>query len=364
MAGTKDFQCPNCGSPLNIQDDGAAEIKCPYCGSAVIVPQELRQQPVPAPTPIPTPVYSIPQYNDEQLSKQISTVGKVATGIAVSTMIAPIVITVVVFCGVGAFVAFILFSVNSTIQSALGFADPHALQTSIAATLVAADIPAAPSAAPTYAPATAFPTPTTAEDTPSPTSTPVPFSTPFARVLFHDNFSTKKVWSVHDDSNYTLAYVKGGYRMFINENGGESTWLDTTHYKDINVAADVKYVAGPDDGRFGVICRVADAGFYSFEFSPNGWYAIEKYASSTTTSTSNVLAEGSMDTSNFNKDTIYHLRGDCVGHTLTLYMNDEALLQVSDSSYVSGGIGLVANIGSSGDLGVDVLFSNYSVTGK
>ena len=357
MVGAKDFQCPNCGSPLNIQD-GAAEIKCPYCGSAVIVPQELRQQPAPA--PIPTPVYSIPQYNDDQLSKQISTVGKVATGIAVSTMIAPIIITVVVFCVVGAFVAFILFNVNSTIKSALDVADPHALQTSIAGTLVAADIPQIPTMEPTVVPATAAPT-----ETETPTPTPVPFSTPFAKVLLHDNFSTKKGWGAYKDAYYTLAYVKGGYRVFINGNGGQTTWLSSTNYKDVNVTADVKYVAGPDDGRFGVTCRLKDGvGFYSFEFSPNGWYAIQKYTISNNNSSSDVLAEGTMDASNFNSDTIYHLRGDCVGDTLTLYMNDAALLQVTDSSYTSGSVGLGANLGASGDLGVDVLFSSYSVTGK
>ena len=356
MAETKDFQCPNCGSPLNIQGD-AAETKCPYCGSAVIVPEELRQRP--APVSFPTPVYNIPQY-DDQLSKQISTVGKVATGIALSTMIAPIIITVLVFCVVGAFVAFILFNVNSTIKSALDVADPRALQTSIAATLVAADVPQIPTIAPTAVPPTAAPT-----ETETPTPTPIPFSTPFAKVLFRDNFSTKKGWKPYSDSYYTLGYAKGGYRIFIDTDGGQSTWLNNLNYKDINVAVDVKYVAGPDDGRFGVSCRLKEnSGFYSFEFSPSGWYAIQKYTSGDNKSTSDALAEGSMDASNFNKDTIYHLRGDCVGHTLTLYINDEALLQVTDSSYTSGSIGLVASTGASGDPGVDVLFSNYSVTGK
>src|SRR5262245_14804607 len=126
MTEAKVFQCPNCGSPLNVQGNDA-ETKCAYCGTMVIVPEELR--PKKAPTPpvsfsTPTPIYTIPQYNDEELSKQISTVGKVATGIAVSTMVAPIVITVAIFCVVGAFVAFILYSVNSTVKTALNAADP------------------------------------------------------------------------------------------------------------------------------------------------------------------------------------------------------------------------------------------------
>lgn len=359
MAETRDFQCPNCGSPLDLQGQ-EMEVKCPYCGSVVIVPEELRPRKAPTPVSFSTPVYKFPQYNDDQLSKQISTVGKVATGIAVSTMIAPVVITLVIFCIVGAFVAFILFSVNSTIKSALDVANPHALQTSIVSTLIP-EIPEIPTVdAPTLEPPTEIPT-----ETATPIPTPVPFSTPFAKVLFQDNFTTKKGWDVYSDSYYTLAYVKGGYRIFIDTDGGQTTYLDNINYKDINVSVDAKYVAGPDDGHFGVSCRVKkNSGFYGFEFSPNGWYAIEKYTTDNNVSTSHVLAEGNMDTSIFSKDAIFHLRGDCVGHILTLYMNDEALLQVTDTSYSSGGIGLSASTGASGDLGVDVLFSNYKVTGK
>jgi DNA-directed RNA polymerase subunit RPC12/RpoP len=358
MAETKDFQCPNCGSPLNLQGE-EVEVKCPYCGSVVIVPEELRPHKEPTPVSFSASVYKIPQYNNDQLSEQISTVGKVATGIAISTMVAPIAITGVILCIVGVFVAFILFSVNSAVRSVSDGLDPHALQTSISATLIPS-IAEFPTEAPTDIPPTDVPT-----ETPTPLPTAVPVSTPFSKVLFHDNFTTKKGWSIYKDSYYTLAYVKGGYRIFIDSDGGQTSWLEDANYKDINVTAEIKYVDGPEDGRFGVTCRVKKtSGFYSFEFSPNGWYAIEKYTSSDNGSVSSILAEGTMDTSNFSKDVIFHLRGDCVGHTLTLYMNDEALLQVTDSSFASGGIGLVASTGASGDPGVDVLFRDYAVTGN
>lgn len=357
MAETEDFQCPNCGSPLTLQGE-AVNIKCPYCGSAVIVPESLRPRSAPTPTPVSfsTPRYS---YDDGQLSDRISTVGKVATGVAVATTIGPMIITGVILCIVGAFVAFILFSVNSTIKTVSSGLDPHALQTSISATLDS-QIAQFPTEAPTLEPPTEVPT-----DTPTPLPTAVPVSTPFSKILFHDNFTTKKGWSTYKDSYYTLGYVKGGYRMFIDSDGGQVTWLNNLNYKDINISADIKYVAGPDDGQFGVSCRVKEnSGFYAFEFSPNGWYAIKKYITENNKSISDVLAEGKMDTSNFSKDVIYHLRGDCVGHTLTLYMNDEALLQVIDTSYSSGSIGLGASTGPSGDTGVDVLFSDYAVTGN
>ena len=357
MTETRDFQCPNCGSPLNLPGDNENEVKCPYCGSVVIVPETLRTHKA---TPPPAPVFTMPKYTfeqyDDQFSKQVSTVGKVATGIAVSTAIAPIAITGVILCIVGVFVAFILFSVNTTIKSATDAFDPHALQTSLVSTVESQ----LPTDEPTDEPPTKVPS-----ETPTLTPTPIPLATPFSKVLFHDNFSTKKGWSVFSDAYYTLAYVKGGYRMFIDSDGGQITWINNLNYKDVNVMADIKFVAGPDDGQFAIACRVKESsGFYSFEFSPNGWYAIKKYINQDNKSIFDILAEGQMNTSNFSKDTIYHLRGDCVGHTLTLYMDDLALLQVTDSSYASGSIGLGASTGPSGDTGTDVLFSDYTVKGK
>jgi len=337
---------------------GQNEIKCPYCGSGVIVPPELRIKVTPPPAAAPTPSYpSFPTYNtpqiDEQISGQISTVGKVAAGIAITSMIAPIAITLVVFCIVGVFLAFLFWGINSSIQSATSqFPDTHALQTSIVETV--APIP-------TIAP------PATEAPTETPTVTPVPIavSTPFSKVLFHDDFVTKKGWEVYKDTDYTLGYVKGGYRIYINGNGGQTTWIGGLDYKDVNVVADVQYVDGPQDGVMSVSCRLKrSSGFYSFEFSPSGAYAIKRYTVSGDNSDAFTLAEGTMDASGFTNSTVYHLRGDCIGTTLTMYLDDQPLLQVQDSKYASGSIGIGAALGSSGDLGVDTLFSNYVVTGK
>jgi hypothetical protein len=161
-----------------------------------------------------------------------------------------------------------------------------------------------------------------------------------------------------------LDYVKGGYRILIESEGGQASWLENVSYKDINITAKISYTDGPSDGQFGVTCRVKKRNFYSFKFSPSGWYAIEKYTSSESGSVSNMLAEGQMDASVFSKDAIFYLRGDCVGDILTLYLNDAALLQVTDTSFSSGGIGVIVNTGVSGDGGVDVLFRDYTVTGN
>jgi hypothetical protein len=59
---------------------------------------------------------------------------------------------------------------------------------------------------------------------------------------------------------------------------------------------------------------------------------------------------------------INHLRGDCVGNTLTLYVNGQQIQQVAarqDGSLAQGDVGLLA--GAFGQPGVDMFFDNFVV---
>jgi DNA-directed RNA polymerase subunit RPC12/RpoP len=56
---TTTFQCPSCGSPQDVPQDGSTSIECRYCGHTIIIPEELREQPEPAvqtPEPLSQPV--------------------------------------------------------------------------------------------------------------------------------------------------------------------------------------------------------------------------------------------------------------------------------------------------------------------
>ena len=55
-----------------------------------------------------------------------------------------------------------------------------------------------------------------------------------------------------------------------------------------------------------------------------------------------------------------HIEGDCIGNTLTLYVNGTLLMTATDSSFSSGDVGLIAQAFSTG--GVDMLFHNFLVT--
>jgi hypothetical protein len=57
--------------------------------------------------------------------------------------------------------------------------------------------------------------------------------------------------------------------------------------------------------------------------------------------------------------TTNHIRFDCVGSTLTLYVDENMLDQQTDTSYKNGNVGLIA--GTYTGPGTDILFDNFFV---
>jgi hypothetical protein len=54
-----------------------------------------------------------------------------------------------------------------------------------------------------------------------------------------------------------------------------------------------------------------------------------------------------------------HIRADCIGNSLTLYVNDVQVATVNDISFSEGDVGLMA--GAYDVPGVDILFDNFVV---
>lgn len=335
MPDAKSFQCPNCGS--SVQTDGTQkEVKCAYCGTTVIVPEELREQPAPAFTSAPIEI-NFEGYKpivSDDVAKSIGTAAKVTAGVTVVSFILPIILTCVILAFVGGVLFFVFSSVNKSIASAIIPTD--AIQTE----------------APTFVPDTAVPT-----AVPTALDTPVPYS----KVLLKDNFSNPSSgWDKIQNSDYTLEYKNGKYHALINkQNGGQILWIGSK-YTDMSIEVDIQQTAGPNDGEIGVACRPTDSGgFYSFEFNQNGDYGIYKYTGWNPTP----LAEGTLDPNTISTAAATHVEGVCNGSSLTLLLNGQELLQVQDSDYTKGGLGLIVTTGSSGDPGIDTLFSNFLAKG-
>ena len=333
MTELQNSNCPHCGSPLDVKP-GDTRIKCAYCGSSIIVSEHEDSTPE-----VPNFTFKI----DDSTYKEIGTVGKVTAGIALSSIVIPIVIAVAALCVGGIIIFFVIRGIH-ILPMEPTFATP---------TLIIA---------PTAAPATEFPTPTPpATPTAEPTPTPFPTPIPFANVLFRDDFSKiSSGWDQVHETDYTLEYKDGAYHVVVGaQDGGESVWIGD-NYTNLSVEVEANQTAGPDDAFVGVSCRVKQGvGGYGFEFSQNGTYGIYKY----TQGSPSALGENSLDPNTVNANGTNAIEGVCAGSTLTLILNGEALMQVDDPTYTSGGAGVIVRTGYSGEAGIDVLFNQFVVKG-
>jgi len=127
---------------------------------------------------------------------------------------------------------------------------------------------------------------------------------------------------------------------------------------DVRVEVDATKAGGSDDNDFGLICRYQDTNnFYFLLISSDGYAAIGKYESGSQqliSSDKMVKVEGITPGAATN-----HIRADCVGSELKLYVNGNLVVTATDSSFTSGDVGLMA--GTFSEPGTDILFDNFYV---
>ena len=183
-----------------------------------------------------------------------------------------------------------------------------------------------------------------------------------ANVIFQDDFSNDTSgWSrVRSDEGIT-DYENGAYRIFVN--------LDNEDYfgtpglslqSDVRVEVDATKVAGSDDNDFGILCRYQDNNnFYQFLISSDGYVGILKYVAG---SMQSIAAEALVEHSAVNQGNARnHIRADCLGNTLTLYVNGQQVSVAQDASFTGGGdVGVFA--GTYDTPGTDIYFDNFIVT--
>ena len=164
-------------------------------------------------------------------------------------------------------------------------------------------------------------------------------------------------------------YEKGGYRVLLAGAAPNEIWTgpDTTFgytsLVDYRVEVDAQRIGGPDKNFFGVICRVTFRGGnrlnggYGFYIGTDGRYLIT--SKSDTLNYNNTLVEG-LDPSAIDGNGVNHIRADCVGTKLALYVNGKKVAEAEDTSSPKGLPGItVRSIDTSG---VDVVFKNFVVT--
>lgn len=179
-------------------------------------------------------------------------------------------------------------------------------------------------------------------------------------ILFSDDFSkSRKTWDQVSGDAGSTDYYNEAYRIVVNSsnyyawaNPGNESFVDT------HIEVDATRNGGPDDNDFGIICRyIDDSQFYFAVISSDGYYGILKM----TADGIKVIGKDSLLESDLipKGAVTNHIRFDCIGFTLTLYINDVLLDQQTDTAYTAGNVGLLA--GSFSTAGTDILFDNFIV---
>ena len=186
-----------------------------------------------------------------------------------------------------------------------------------------------------------------------------PVSAPRA-VLYEDDFSDPDSgWEHYREFDGVLDYENEGYRMYVNTTDN-IFWVNLEdEYSDLVIEVEATKIGGPDENRYGVMCRYDTETYaaYYFLIGSDGMYGIGLYKDVQL----ELLGNGEMQYSEFIgvQNAINTIHAECIGDSLTLVVNGETLLTIQDDTLQSGAIGLLA--GTYDHPGTDFLFDNLQV---
>lgn len=191
----------------------------------------------------------------------------------------------------------------------------------------------------------------------APTPPPTP-SAPSGTILFQDEFDVSTTgWDRFANDGGIMDYFEGGFRILVQQPGLNFWSTPQKNFGDVRVEADVVKLAGPDEGRMGLMCRYQSGNYYFFIISNDGYYAIGKFINGQIT----LLGQSEMQpTTLLQPNVVNHLRADCIGNALTFYLNGNQLAVAQNGDLASGDVGLLA--GTFSQPGVDVSFDHFVVT--
>jgi hypothetical protein len=178
-------------------------------------------------------------------------------------------------------------------------------------------------------------------------------------ILFIDDFSDESSgWDRINEDEGVTDYSDGVYRIAVNTDNTDIWANPGLSFTDTVIEVDAKKVGGPDDNDFGIICRYQDlSNFYFFIISSDGFYGIAKVidGEQILIGLENMEYSDTINQGNSSNK----LRADCVGKNLVLHINGQKLLEVNDSQYSTGDVGLIA--GTFNVAGTDIHFDNFIV---
>lgn len=183
---------------------------------------------------------------------------------------------------------------------------------------------------------------------------PTPITEP-GTVLFQDDFSSELGWYTTESERFSLVFDQGGYRILVMTKNNPIWSVRSNVFSDSRIEVDATQLAGPTDGYYGLICRFIDErNYYMLVVNRDGAFGIAKVKDKEVRflSFTNQFTDLIAPTGN-------RMRADCIGDTLTLFIDGQKVLEASDNELNSGANGLV--VGNRSTSGTDVLFDNFIV---
>jgi hypothetical protein len=182
-------------------------------------------------------------------------------------------------------------------------------------------------------------------------------------ILLSDDFSAAN-WGTGTDTDSSVEYANNALQMIVFTTN-YFVWSTPNDQDYQNVHMEVTAVNNGADSTtaFGIMCnqQATTGNFYYVAMTPAGEYAIAK------------ATEGQSDVFLTNNDewassdlvaknaSSYRVGADCGNGTVTLYVNGQQVVSVSDTSYTGGGVALFAWSGEEAN-SADISFDDFLMT--
>lgn len=183
------------------------------------------------------------------------------------------------------------------------------------------------------------------------------------KLPFSDDFSTPE-WGTGTDANRSVEYANNTLQMIVFKQNF-FVWSPPNNQDYQNVHIEVTVINNSTDSTtaFGIICnkQPSTSNFYYLAMTPAGQYAIAKAIegqSDVFLTNNNSWASSNAIMQNASS---YRMGADCSNGTLTLYVDGQQIVSVSDSSYSSGGVALFTWSGENATT-TNVSFDDFLVT--
>jgi serine/threonine protein kinase len=195
---------------------------------------------------------------------------------------------------------------------------------------------------------------------PAPTETVAVPTT--GQILLEDDFSSED-WGTLTDSDNSIEYDGEALRMeLFKKNWFVWSTPNGEIYEDTHIEVTATNNDGESNTAFGIMCNQQEStsSYYYLAMTPGGEYAIAVTAGDT----SDVFLTNNDQWASSNRITknaaSYRVGADCGNGTLALYVDDQLIASVSDSTYTSGVVGVFAWSGANIDA-ADVTFDDFVI---